>query len=31
MRYNITISKEQLLNALHDDSGYDVAAGGGGF
>lgn len=27
MKYNITISKEQLLNPLHDDSGYEIAAG----
>lgn len=27
MKYNITISKEQLFNTLHDDSGYEIAAG----
>jgi hypothetical protein len=28
MKYEITGSKDQLLKPSHDDSGYDVAAGG---
>jgi len=27
MKYNITISKEQLLSTLYDDNGYEIAAG----
>lgn len=27
MKYDITISKEEILNPLLDDSGYEIAAG----